>query len=113
MSVDYGGLVAPMPLGADEATLGHWKNELGAFAEPLAAEQPGVKISTSVVERINIREAIVDHVKERHADLVVLGTRGRTGLREMLIGTTAEKIVANAPCSILAVKPDSPPEGSD
>lgn len=113
MSVDYGGLVSPLPLGADEATLGHWKNELAAFAEPLAAEQPGVKISTSVVERINIREAIVDHVKERHADLVVLGTRGRTGLREMLIGTTAEKIVANAPCSILAVKPDVHPEGGD
>lgn len=113
MSVDYGGLVSPLPLGADEATLGHWKNELAAFAEPLAAEQPGVKIATSVVERINIREAILDHVKERHADLVVLGTRGRTGLREMLIGTTAEKIVANAPCSILAVKPDVRPEGGD
>ena len=37
---------------------------------------------------------------------VVLGTRGKTGLRELLIGTTAEKIVANAPCSILAVKPE-------
>ena len=59
-----------------------------------------------IKERVNIREAIIDHVNEVHATLVVLGTRGKTGLREMLIGTTAEKIVQNAPCSILAIKPD-------
>jgi nucleotide-binding universal stress UspA family protein len=56
---------------------------------------------------MNIRETILEHVQETQADLVVVGTRGKTGLREMLIGTTAEKIVANAPCSILAVKPDA------
>ena len=39
-------------------------------------------------------------------DLVVLGTRGKHGLRTLLIGTTAEKIVQHAPCSILAVKPE-------
>ena len=59
-----------------------------------------------VKERINIREAILDHVNDLHADLVVLGTRGKSGLRELLIGTTAEKIIQNAPCSILAIKPD-------
>ena len=63
-------------------------------------------VTLRVMERVNIREAIVDHVNERKADLVVLGTRGKTGLRELLIGTTAEKVVSNAPCSILAVKPD-------
>jgi hypothetical protein len=31
----------------------------------------------------------------------------------MLIGTTAEKIVGNAPCSILAVKPDGPLNGNE
>jgi nucleotide-binding universal stress UspA family protein len=34
-------------------------------------------------------------------------------LRELLIGTTAEKIVAHATCSILAVKPSVLPEGVD
>lgn len=113
MSLDYGGMMAPMGVGADDVTLGHWKSELAAFAEPIAAEAPGTEVKTNVIERINIREAILDHVKETHADLVVLGTRGKTGLREMLIGTTAEKIVANAPCSILAVKPDSAPTGDE
>jgi nucleotide-binding universal stress UspA family protein len=79
----------------------------------LSAEVPGVQVTTTVIERINIRETILEHVQETHADLVVLGTRGRTGLREMLIGTTAEKIVGNAPCSILAVKPDGPLNGNE
>lgn len=106
MSLDYGGLVAPMPLGTDAQAMEMWQEELKTFMEPFMQEFPEVTVKTVVLERINIREAILDHVKDTHADMVVLGTRGKTGLRELLIGTTAEKIVANAPCSILAVKPD-------
>lgn len=36
-------------------------------------------------------------------DLVVMGTRGRTGLRHVLLGSVAEKIVRHAPCSVLTV----------
>lgn len=106
MSLDYGGLVAPMPMGTDIAALEIWQEEMVKFMAPLRAEFPEVKVQALVIERVNIREAILDHVKDTHADMVVLGTRGKTGLRELLIGTTAEKIVANAPCSILAVKPE-------
>jgi nucleotide-binding universal stress UspA family protein len=72
-----------------------------------------VKTRALVKERVNIREAILEHVTETHADMVVLGTRGKTGLRELLIGTTAEKIVQHAPCSILAVKPDGLGTGAE
>lgn len=113
MSVDYGGIVAPLPVPGDNVTLEQWKSELNAFVKPLADAHPSVPVATNVLERINIREAILDHVNETHADLVVLGTRGKNGLREMLIGTTAEKIVSHAPCSILAVKPDVLPFGQD
>lgn len=106
MSLDYGGLVAPMPMGTDVQALAVWEDEMVKFMEPFRAQFPDVEVKTLVIERVNIREAILDHVKDTHADMVVLGTRGKTGLRELLIGTTAEKIVANAPCSILAVKPE-------
>ncbi|HEY1084478.1 MAG TPA: universal stress protein [Prosthecobacter sp.] len=106
MSLDYGGLVAPMPLGTDTQALEIWQKELDELIGELSKDYPEVKTRSQVLERVNIREAILDHVKETHADLVVLGTRGKTGLRELLIGTTAEKIVSNAPCSILAVKPE-------
>ncbi len=106
MSMDYGGLVAPMPPMVDPNATEVWQHELSKFMTPLQAEFPGVQVRSLVLERVNIREAILEHVKDTHADMVVLGTRGKTGLRELLIGTTAEKIVSHAPCSILAVKPE-------
>ena len=106
MSLDYGGMVPPMPADAGTETLEMWRTELATFIEGLTREAGDVPVRTLVTERVNVREAILDHVAETGSDLVVLGTRGKSGLREVLIGTTAEKIVQNAPCAILAVKPD-------
>lgn len=38
-------------------------------------------------------------------DLVIVGTRGRTGLARALIGSTAERVVRHAPCSVMVVPP--------
>ena len=106
LSLDYGGYAPPLPAGPDEDALKNWQADLDKFVEPLTRSKGAVKVRTMVKERVNIRETILDHVEETKADMVVLGTRGKTSLRQLLIGTTAEKIVQHAPCSILAVKPD-------
>ncbi len=49
---------------------------------------------------------IIEFTRQVAADLVVLGTRGRTKLRDMLLGSTADRVVREAPCSILTVKPE-------
>lgn len=48
--------------------------------------------------------AIGEAAEERDVNLIVVGTHGRTGLKRMLIGSVAEKIVRHAPCSVLAVR---------
>ncbi|WP_395749335.1 universal stress protein [Prosthecobacter sp.] len=106
MSLDYGGFAPSLPASYDPESVAGWRRDLAAFLEPLTSQAGDVQITQHVKELVNIREAILDHVQELQATLVVLGTNGKTGLREMLIGTTAEKIVQHAPCSILAVKPD-------
>lgn len=107
MALDYGGFITPLPpVVSDDQTKKNWAQELNAFVQPIAAESPGVTVTNVVAEQLNIREAILDHVRDNKIDLVVLGTRGKSGLRHMLIGTTAEKIIQHAPCSILAVKLD-------
>ena len=47
---------------------------------------------------------IINYAREVGADLVVVGTHGRTGLSHMIIGSVAEKVVRKAPCPVLSVK---------
>ena len=49
-------------------------------------------------------DEIVKLAKESGADLVVMGTHGRTGLTHVLIGSVAEKVVRHAPCAVLVVR---------
>ena len=47
---------------------------------------------------------IIKIAKEKNADLLVIGTHGRTGIDHMLFGSTAEKVVRKASCPVLTVK---------
>src|SRR5262245_19869750 len=49
-------------------------------------------------------ETIVRVAHERGADLIVMGTHGRTGLSHVLLGSVAEKVVRLAPCPVLTVR---------
>ena len=47
---------------------------------------------------------IISCAREMDADLIVIGTHGRSGLSHMIIGSVAEKVVRKAPCPVLSVK---------
>ncbi len=50
-------------------------------------------------------EAIVQAAEAAGADLIVVGSRGRTGLTKVLMGSVAERVVGHASCPVLVVKP--------
>ena len=50
-------------------------------------------------------ERILDSAEALTTDLVVLATHGRTGIKRLVIGNVAEKVVRHAPCPVLTVKP--------
>jgi nucleotide-binding universal stress UspA family protein len=104
--LDYGSYLPASALMPSTETLGIWKTSLNEFLLPLLREAKGINWHAEVEERPNIREAIYDHVHAHKVDLVVLGTRGKSDLRALVMGTTAERIVTHVPCSVLAVKPD-------
>jgi universal stress protein A len=54
-------------------------------------------------------EEIVRVAEELHADLMVIGTHGRTSVKEFFVGSTAERVVRNATCAVLAIKPEGYP----
>jgi nucleotide-binding universal stress UspA family protein len=50
-------------------------------------------------------EEIVKVAEEEHADMIVMGTHGRSGLGRALLGSVAERVVRLAPCPVLTVRP--------
>lgn len=49
-------------------------------------------------------EEIIKKAEEVGANLIVLGTHGRTGIDHFLFGSTAERVVRNAPCPVMTVR---------
>jgi nucleotide-binding universal stress UspA family protein len=51
-----------------------------------------------------VGSAIVDYAERENIDLIVIGTRGRTGVKKMLLGSVASDVVTYAHCPVLVVK---------
>lgn len=58
----------------------------------------------AVVERGHVAEKIVAKAKREKADLIILGSQGRSGIAAFLMGSVAQKVTTYAPCSVLVVK---------
>lgn len=50
------------------------------------------------------REALVEAARAEKADLLIVGSHGRTGLPKLVLGSVASHVVAHAPCDVLVVK---------
>jgi nucleotide-binding universal stress UspA family protein len=49
-------------------------------------------------------EIIVDIAKKKKADIIVMGSHGRTGLTRLLMGSVTSRVIGHAPCAVLVVK---------
>lgn len=68
--------------------------------------QPG---EATIALRVGLAaEEILLYSEEVGAELVVMGAVGRTGVRRLLLGNTAERVVRRCPCALLAVKSPAP-----
>lgn len=78
---------------------------LDAVIESASAELGGVHCRAELYEHRSYGRGIVAYAQENNADLVVLGTEGNANLRYMFIGSTAERVLRETPCSVLTIKP--------
>jgi len=68
-------------------------------AEGVPDALPEVRVSPAPAQEI------VEYAGEIHADLIVVGTHGRSGMSRLLMGSVAEHVVRTAPCPVLVVRP--------
>lgn len=73
-------------------------------AEKTAKEMGLDKVVRSMVESDSTAKAVLAEAESLGADLLVVGTRGLTGLREMAMGSVAHKITSAAHCPVLVVR---------
>lgn len=65
---------------------------------------PGATLGPFQVVSGDPREVIVEKAQELHAELIVMGTHGRRGLKRALMGSVAESVARTAHCSVLVVR---------
>jgi nucleotide-binding universal stress UspA family protein len=57
--------------------------------------------------------AILDSARAVGADLIAMGTHGRSGMKRLVLGSTAEHVLAEAPCPVLTVHRETAPDGAN
>ena len=92
--VDVPGTLEALRDGADA--------EFQAALDAAFAEDPPVEIERKLVEG---DAAEVLEQESKKADLVVVGSRGHSGIRAVLLGSVSRHVVDHAPCPVVVVKP--------
>jgi nucleotide-binding universal stress UspA family protein len=92
-------VLVPTPVDEAESARGR--------LEEVRPADPRVRLRHRSAERTPAEE-ILKAAAALPADLVVMGTHGRSGLGRLLVGSVAEKVMRKAPCPVLTVKAPAP-----
>jgi nucleotide-binding universal stress UspA family protein len=76
-----------------------WRGQL----EQIRPANPAVAVNHVFLDGDPATE-IVRYAGDAGIDLIVMGTHGRTGVERLVLGSVAEKVLRDAPCSVLVVK---------
>jgi len=98
IGADYGMAVTP-----DLLTMAYDANQT-ALDRAIAERATRCPFGPALLETGDPRDLIVQAATKLGADLIVMGTHGRRGLRRLLLGSVAESIARTAPCPVLLVR---------
>ncbi|MGF1602865.1 MAG: universal stress protein [Thermosynechococcaceae cyanobacterium] len=105
LSRDEGGYPSVQPLGVDEAYYERWRafvqeglRHLKGFADQ--AEQEGIE-AEMLQEIGRPGHVICATAQNLNIDVIVMGSRGRSGLSELVLGSQSNYVTHHAPCSVL------------
>jgi nucleotide-binding universal stress UspA family protein len=73
-----------------------------------AAVAPEARIDCQLRETGLVHDAIVTQAEAMHADMLVLGTHGRSGFQRLFLGSVTEKVIRKVQCPTLVVPPRAP-----
>ncbi len=80
------------------------KDYAAACAARLSGNYPELKVEHEAIESPRIKETIIQRATDWKADLIVMGSHGRTGIERFLLGSVSQAVLSHAPCSVEIVK---------
>jgi nucleotide-binding universal stress UspA family protein len=88
---------------ATEEELRKQADELLSEAD-LLGDKEEVKVDKAIIVASSCAATIIEYAKKNNVDLIVVGTKGMTGLKRFLLGSVANNIISYAHCPVLAVR---------
>ncbi|MDV2468128.1 universal stress protein [Acinetobacter chinensis] len=81
------------------------KNAQDRLAEiKLSFDRDGITVNTRVVRGVVPSEGIIQVADEVGADLIIMGSHGRTGFKKLMLGSVAQNVLTQSPVPVLIVK---------
>jgi nucleotide-binding universal stress UspA family protein len=90
---------------AQLAVAANYENVVANAVARLRKQFPQYQVYGDVIVGGNVRDRIVQAAQEFEADLIVVGSHGRTPVARFLLGSVADAIMHRAPCSVEVIKP--------
>ena len=81
------------------------KNWFKSIEDKVKEENPNIKVSSKVIlTGFAVYGEIIQYAQQESINLIVIGTRGRSGLKKLLLGSTASGVVTYSTCPVLVTK---------
>lgn len=68
------------------------------------AQESGAKAEAELIEAASVVQAVVEFAESEKCDLIVMGTRGMTGFRKLVLGSVSSGVVSHAHCPVMVVR---------
>ena len=100
--VGVGEMAAALPTSYYEEIEAGVNNEIQTYLNKVV--EAGLQGESIVVHGVPF-QCILDSAETQNIDLIVMGTHGRTGLKHVLLGSVAEKVIRMATCPVMVTRP--------
>ncbi len=71
------------------------------------ARQEGIDCESLILEGEDVYRSITDEALKKKSTMIVMGRRGRTGLKRLVIGSVTARVIGHSPCNVLVVPKDA------
>ena len=97
----HAGVLIPRYMEEAKKEVQKWYDEVSVIAKKAGV----VRLSAeTILDVSSVADAIITYAERSNVDLIVIGTKGRTGLKKFVLGSVASGVISHAKCPVLVVR---------